>query len=71
MPPDTLPDTPASPQNSSARRLSFMLILWAEGEIDAAAWRGYLEAADGRRHYFQTLAALGEILHAWHVSLES
>jgi hypothetical protein len=49
-----------SPPQSGARRAAFILAVWADGNL--AAWRGYLEAGDGRRWYFETLAWLNHLL---------
>jgi hypothetical protein len=46
-----------------ARRTSYILSLWAEPQDDAPpVWRGSLEAANGRRIYFDSLGTLNRLL---------
>jgi hypothetical protein len=54
---------PTSP--AETRRAAFILTLWSEC-LGAAppAWRGFLESADGQRHYFHSLDGLTQLLRA-------
>jgi len=46
-----------------ARRTSYILSLWAEPQAHRpAVWRGSLEAANGRRLYFDSLVGLNRLL---------
>jgi hypothetical protein len=46
-----------------ARRTSYVLSFWAEPQTDApAVGRGSLEAANGRRLYFDSLGSLNRLL---------
>lgn len=54
---------PVAPRRPEPRRAAFILTIWAETvPAEAAAWRGYLENANGQRHYFASLAGLNRLL---------
>lgn len=45
-----------------AHRAAFILTVWSERPPEPPTWRGYLEAADGRRRYFLSLDSLNQLL---------